>query len=270
MCSWNSRSNGAASSALVSLPRAIDLEMAGRHRSITAEPSRRLRPVKRSPLDAAHRAWGRRWCPSVVGRLPLSYGDGTLAEHRPAAPGPSPSTAATSAPCGWMGAGAFHALQAALTNDLRKIEQGRAQYTHLLARPTGRCSTTSSCGGSAIAFRRHAERVEHVPGWSRPWRDRRDRRAGRDRGVQWARRPQRIEGIAPEAAAVPRFGVTNVLVGRHAVTAARPAHGLHRRGRRRVQRPVGCHRVYGTTDRRRGGEPAAWRQGHVRLERACR
>jgi len=41
----------------------------------------------------------------------------------------------------------FDALQAMLTNDLRKVAPGRAQYTHLL-NDDGFVWTTSSCGGS--------------------------------------------------------------------------------------------------------------------------
>lgn len=64
--------------------------------------------------------------------MPLSYGEGTIAEHRAC------RTAAVAFDVSHLGtvrvsgSGAFAALQAAFTNDLAKISVGRAQYTHLL------------------------------------------------------------------------------------------------------------------------------------------
>ena len=64
--------------------------------------------------------------------MPLSYPDGTLAEHRACR---SSAVAFDVSHLGTVrvtGADAYDRLQAALTNDLGKIEPGRAQYTHLL------------------------------------------------------------------------------------------------------------------------------------------
>lgn len=64
--------------------------------------------------------------------MPLSYADGTIAEHRAC------RTAAVAFDVSHLGtvrvsgSGAFAALQASFTNDLAKISVGRAQYTHLL------------------------------------------------------------------------------------------------------------------------------------------
>ena len=67
------------------------------------------------------------------------------------------------------GAGALDRLQFALTNDLGKVEPGRAQYTHLLD------PEDASVLDDIIvwwidddALRRDAERIEH---WSRHGRD---------------------------------------------------------------------------------------------------
>src|SRR5690349_1722906 len=64
--------------------------------------------------------------------MPLSYPSGTLAEHKACR---EDAVAFDVSHLGTMavgGADAFDRLQAALTNDLRKIGPGRAQYTHLL------------------------------------------------------------------------------------------------------------------------------------------
>src|SRR6476659_1313480 len=64
--------------------------------------------------------------------MPLNYEAGTLAEHRTC------RTAAVAFDVSHLGtvrvtgSDAFDRLQQALTNDLRKVEPGRAQYTHLL------------------------------------------------------------------------------------------------------------------------------------------
>jgi aminomethyltransferase len=90
-------------------------------------------PAKHSPLDAAHRALGAKLVPFGGWDMPLAYPTGTLAEHRAC------RTAAVVFDVSHLGtvrlAGddtAFDRLQRALTNDLRKIQPGRAQYTHLL------------------------------------------------------------------------------------------------------------------------------------------
>src|SRR4029079_12643503 len=64
--------------------------------------------------------------------MPLTYAAGTLAEHRACR---STAVAFDVSHLGTVrveGADAFDKLQRALTNDLRKVAPGRAQYTHLL------------------------------------------------------------------------------------------------------------------------------------------
>ena len=88
--------------------------------------------LKHSPLDAVHRALGAKMVPFGGWDMPLSYPSGTIAEHL------SCRTSAVVFDVSHLGTvrvegdDAFDALQAALTNDLRKIAPGRAQYTHLL------------------------------------------------------------------------------------------------------------------------------------------
>jgi aminomethyltransferase len=64
--------------------------------------------------------------------MPLSYPGGTIAEHQACR---TDSVVFDVSHLGTVrvdGAGAFDRLQSALSNDLRKVGPGRAQYTHLL------------------------------------------------------------------------------------------------------------------------------------------
>ena len=88
--------------------------------------------LKHSPLDAAHRALGAKMVPFGGWVMPLNYEDGTLAEHRVCRHGAVAFDVSHLGTVRVEGAGAFDALQRALTNDLGKIEPGRAKYTHLL------------------------------------------------------------------------------------------------------------------------------------------
>jgi aminomethyltransferase len=85
-----------------------------------------------SPLDGAHRALGAKMVEFGGWEMPIAYPSGTLSEH-----------AACRNACGIFdvshlgtvrvqGPDALETLQMALTNDLRRIGPGRAQYTHLL------------------------------------------------------------------------------------------------------------------------------------------
>lgn len=64
--------------------------------------------------------------------MPLSYGDGTLAEHRACRHGAVVFDVSHLGTVRVTGPGAFQVLQRAFTNDLQRISPGRAQYTHLL------------------------------------------------------------------------------------------------------------------------------------------
>jgi aminomethyltransferase len=88
--------------------------------------------LRRSPLDAAHRALDAKMVPFGGWEMPLSYPGGTIAEHlacREAAVAFDVSHLGT---VRVTGPEAWSQLQATLTNDLGKIGPGRAQYTHLL------------------------------------------------------------------------------------------------------------------------------------------
>jgi aminomethyltransferase len=88
--------------------------------------------LRTSPLDATHRRLGARMVPFGGWDMPLSYGEGTLAEHRACRHGAVAFDVSHLGTVRVQGPDAKAALQAALTNDLDKIAPGRAQYTHLL------------------------------------------------------------------------------------------------------------------------------------------
>ncbi len=88
--------------------------------------------LRYSPLDAAHRALGAKLVPFGGWDMPLNYAAGTLAEHRACRHGAVAFDVSHLGTVRVEGPGAYAALQAAFTNDLGKIEPGRAQYTHLL------------------------------------------------------------------------------------------------------------------------------------------
>ncbi|HEY5700235.1 MAG TPA: glycine cleavage system aminomethyltransferase GcvT [Acidimicrobiales bacterium] len=88
--------------------------------------------LRLSPLDAAHRALGAKMVPFGGWDMPLSYGDGTIAEHRACRSGAVAFDVSHLGTVRVTGPEAQGLLQANLTADLDKIEPGRTQYTHLL------------------------------------------------------------------------------------------------------------------------------------------
>ncbi|HEX2851561.1 MAG TPA: glycine cleavage system aminomethyltransferase GcvT [Acidimicrobiales bacterium] len=88
--------------------------------------------LRRSPLDAAHRALGAKMVPFGGWDMPLAYPGGTLAEHRACRDAAVAFDVSHLGTVVVDGPGAFDTLQRELTNDLRKVAPGRAQYTHLL------------------------------------------------------------------------------------------------------------------------------------------
>jgi aminomethyltransferase len=166
-------------------------------------------PDRRSPLDAAHRALGAKMVPFSGWEMPLSYPSGTLAEHRTCRTGAVAFDVSHLGTVRLEGAGAYDAIQGALTNDLRKIAPGRAQYTHLLdddgsvlddiiiwwvgphefhvmPNAANTEGVRAAIGGEDIT---HSRAVVAVQGpESRRW----------------------LADVSPEAAAVPRFAVATV------------------------------------------------------------
>jgi len=88
--------------------------------------------LRHSPLDAAHRALGAKMVPFGGWEMPLSYPNGTIAEHLACRRGAVLFDVSHLGTVRVSGPKARGLLQATLTNDLGKIGPGRAQYTHLL------------------------------------------------------------------------------------------------------------------------------------------
>ncbi|HEV7524116.1 MAG TPA: glycine cleavage system aminomethyltransferase GcvT [Acidimicrobiia bacterium] len=89
-------------------------------------------PMRHSPLDAKHRALGARMVPFGGWDMPLQYPGGVLEEHRACRTRAVVFDVSHLGTVECSGVGSLELLQWLLTNDLRKIEPGRAQYTHLL------------------------------------------------------------------------------------------------------------------------------------------
>src|SRR5271166_2544778 len=87
---------------------------------------------KVSPLYAAHIALGAKMVPFGGWEMPLAYPSGTVAEHRACREGAVAFDVSHLGAVRVEGPTAFDHLQHSLSNDLRRIAPGRAQYTHLL------------------------------------------------------------------------------------------------------------------------------------------
>ena len=88
--------------------------------------------LRTSPLDQTHRDLGAKMVPFGGWDMPLSYPNGTIAEHQACRSGAVVFDVSHLGTVRVTGADALRILQAALANDLTKISPGRAQYTHLL------------------------------------------------------------------------------------------------------------------------------------------
>lgn len=88
--------------------------------------------LRRSTLDQVHRDLGARMVEFGGWEMPLSYPDGTLAEHRRCRTAAVVFDVSHLGTVRLEGPSAHGALQWHLSNDLDRIAPGRAQYTHLL------------------------------------------------------------------------------------------------------------------------------------------
>lgn len=88
--------------------------------------------TRTSPLDLAHRSLGAKMVPFGGWDMPLAYSGGTLEEHKRCRTESVVFDVSHLGTVRITGPDALAQLQGALTNDLRKIGPGRAQYTHLL------------------------------------------------------------------------------------------------------------------------------------------
>ncbi|MDQ6783478.1 MAG: glycine cleavage system aminomethyltransferase GcvT [Actinomycetota bacterium] len=165
--------------------------------------------LRRSPLDAQHRALGAKLVEFGGWDMPLRYPAGTLAEHLACR---SDAVAFDVSHLGTVrveGREAFAGLQAALTNDLNKIGPGRAQYTHLLD------SKDASVLDDIIVWWIDDDRFDVMPNASNTARVR-DAIGGTDVtaeraiiAVQGPAARHKLAEVLPDAAEVGRFRVTS-------------------------------------------------------------
>jgi aminomethyltransferase len=91
-----------------------------------------LGQLRHSPLDAQHRALGANMVEFGGWEMPIAYPSGTIDEHLACRRRAVMFDVSHLGTVRVAGPDAFERLQSTLTNDLDKIEPGRAQYTHLL------------------------------------------------------------------------------------------------------------------------------------------
>jgi aminomethyltransferase len=170
--------------------------------------------VRHSPLDAEHRARGARMVPFGGWEMPLQY-SGVLDEHRACREHGVVFDVSHLGTIECEGADALAALQWLLTNDLRKIGPGRAQYTHLLD------PADAHVVDDIIVWWVEDERFFVMPNASntQPILEAFDERAFEfadvtaRRAVIAAQGPEAralLAKVEPRAAEVPRFGVQTV------------------------------------------------------------
>jgi aminomethyltransferase len=142
--------------------------------------------------------------------MPLSYPDGTLAEHRACRSGAAVFDVSHLGTVRVTGADGLGLLQEALTNDLGRIAPGRTQYTHLLDEVDG------SVLDDLIVWWVDAERFDVMPNASNTERvlaaiGGEDVTAERAvLAVQGPEARARLAAVAPAAAAVERRAVAVV------------------------------------------------------------
>jgi aminomethyltransferase len=172
-------------------------------------------PLRTSPLDAAHRDLGAKMVPFGGWDMPLSYPEGTLAEHRACRHGAVAFDVSHLGTVRVTGPGALERLQWAFTNDLGRVEPGRAQYTHLLD------EADASVLDDIIVWWIDESTFDVMPNASNT-----DRVTGAlaadgvsvldvtsTRAIIAVQGPEaraRLADVSPEAAAVPRFHVAQI------------------------------------------------------------
>ena len=164
-------------------------------------------PLRHTALIDAHRRLGAKLVGFGGWEMPLSYGEGTLAEHRACRQDAVIFDVSHLGTVRVEGAGAFDRLQAALSNDLRRVGPGRAQYTHLLDEADG------SVVDDIIVWWLSDDVFDVMPNASNT-RQVEEATGGEDTtssrciiAVQGPHARTRLATVAPDAASVPRFGV---------------------------------------------------------------
>jgi aminomethyltransferase len=167
------------------------------------------RHEKHSPLEKSHLALGAKMVPFGGWLMPLSYPAGTLTEHRACREDAVAFDVSHLGTVRVEGDGAFDLLQRELSNDLRKVSPGRAQYTHLLD------ESDASVLDDIIVWWRHDGPFDVMPNASNTERVL-DAIGGVDTtadraiiAIQGPHARQRFASVSAEAAAVAHFGVAS-------------------------------------------------------------
>jgi aminomethyltransferase len=161
---------------------------------------------RHSPLNKAHIALGAKMVPFGGWEMPLAYPSGTMAEHRACREGAVAFDVSHLGTVRVQGPTAFDHLQHSLSNDLRRIAPGRAQYTHLL-------DETGAVADDIIVLWIDDELFDVMPNASNTsgvvaaigGDDVTSERA--IIAVQGPTARALLAEVSPDAAAVPRFGV---------------------------------------------------------------
>lgn len=182
---------------------------------------------RRSPLHDAHVALDAKMVPFGGWEMPLSYTNGTLAEHAACRTGAVMFDVSHLGTVRVTGEGALDALQWAFTNDLGRIEPGRAQYTHLLD------PSDASVLDDIIVWWVGEDRFDVMPNASNTSRVEKALADGPTAptitdvtstraviAVQGPEARERVATVAPEAAAVGRFRVIETEVAGYPVVVA--------------------------------------------------
>jgi aminomethyltransferase len=165
-----------------------------------------VQPYRVSPLHAAHVALGAKMVPFGGWEMPLAYPWGTMAEHRACREAAVAFDVSHLGTVRVEGPAAFEHLQQSLSNDLRRISPGRAQYTHLL-------DATGSVMDDIIAWWVEEDRFDVMPNASNTsgvlaaigGEDVTAERA--IIAVQGPEARARLANVAPGAASIHRFAV---------------------------------------------------------------
>jgi aminomethyltransferase len=163
--------------------------------------------LRHTALIDAHRGLGAKLVAFGGWEMPLAYPGGTVAEHRACRQDSVVFDVSHLGTVSVEGPDALDRLQAALSNDLRRVGPGRAQYTHLLDDADG------SVVDDIIVWWRSDTEFDVMPNASNTDRVV-EAVGGRDTtssrcilAVQGPHARTRLATVAPDAAAVPRFRV---------------------------------------------------------------
>jgi aminomethyltransferase len=164
--------------------------------------------LRHTALVEAHRSLGAKLVEFGGWEMPLSYTEGTIAEHRACREDSVVFDVSHLGTVRVEGPDAFDRLQAALSNDLRRVAPGRAQYTHLLDDGDGSVVDDIIVwwvGEDAFDVMPNASNTERVVSAI----------GGEDTtadrcilAVQGPHARTRLATVAPDAAAVPRFALS--------------------------------------------------------------